>query len=146
MQDCMPSSSEIISCLMIISHCARGAVSQCHGKCHGKGLRTYKGGRTYSGDWEYNDATGKGVEIKPIPGSNTDCDKYDGEYIKGQRHGWGRMWYATGDVYEGEWEEGSREGFGEFDFFLPQPVVPDTDEEPIEEVLSPPPHYHRHFL
>jgi len=108
-------------------------------KCHGKGLRTYKGGRTYSGDWEYNDATGKGVEIKPIPGSNTDCDKYDGEYIKGQRHGWGRMWYATGDVYEGEWEEGSREGFGEFDFFLPQPVVPDTDEEPIEEGAEPAP-------
>lgn len=37
---------------------------------------------------------------------------YDGEYVKGIRHGWGVMVYADGSKYEGEWSHDQRHGIG----------------------------------
>lgn len=41
-------------------------------------------------------------------------DYYEGEFLKGKKHGKGIYKYANGDKYEGEFKEGIREGFGEF--------------------------------
>lgn len=37
---------------------------------------------------------------------------YEGEWKNGQKHGKGRMQYASGNVYEGEWRDNVKHGFG----------------------------------
>jgi hypothetical protein len=39
-------------------------------------------------------------------------DTYEGEFYKGERHGWGTFSYANGDRYEGGWFKGSFNGHG----------------------------------
>lgn len=37
---------------------------------------------------------------------------YEGDWVKNQRSGWGRMYYECGDIYEGEWVHDKKEGQG----------------------------------
>ncbi|VEN40855.1 unnamed protein product [Callosobruchus maculatus] len=37
---------------------------------------------------------------------------YLGEFHRGKRHGYGKMWYEDGSYYEGEWVKGKRQGLG----------------------------------
>lgn len=38
--------------------------------------------------------------------------KYEGEKLRGMRHGKGRFFYADGGVYDGEWRENHMNGKG----------------------------------
>ena len=35
---------------------------------------------------------------------------YDGEFVKGLRHGYGTFYYANGARYEGEWRDNMKSG------------------------------------
>lgn len=35
---------------------------------------------------------------------------YDGEFVRGLRHGWGIFYYANGARYEGQWENNMKHG------------------------------------
>lgn len=63
---------------------------------------------TYTGyvDRESKLPSGQGI-MEYIGG-----DKYDGEWLNGQRHGNGTMFYASGDTYDGEWCNGVKDGYG----------------------------------
>lgn len=37
---------------------------------------------------------------------------YEGSFIDGRNHGWGRMISKCGEMYEGHWEQGRRHGYG----------------------------------
>lgn len=41
-----------------------------------------------------------------------DGSVYNGEKLKGKRHGHGKFSYADGGYYEGSWFEGFMEGYG----------------------------------
>ena len=40
----------------------------------------------------------------------TNGDKYDGDFVKGRRHGAGTMTYSNGDTYEGQWDTNMKHG------------------------------------
>lgn len=40
--------------------------------------------------------------------------KYEGQYLRNQRHGKGKMTWIDGTFYEGEWKFGQRNGYGKF--------------------------------
>lgn len=42
--------------------------------------------------------------------------RYEGEFSKGKREGWGVLHYATSARYEGQWHEDSKQGQGVFVF------------------------------
>ena len=39
-------------------------------------------------------------------------DKYDGDMLKGKRHGYGQMVWDNGDTYSGDWVNDKRDGYG----------------------------------
>jgi hypothetical protein len=43
-------------------------------------------------------------------------EKYEGQWVAGKMHGWGKYHYADGGVYEGEWFEGKMHGRGSYVF------------------------------
>ena len=47
----------------------------------------------------------------------TNGDKYEGDFLKGRRHGQGVLTYANGDKYEGEWDTNLKSGIGKASFF-----------------------------
>ena len=79
--------------------------------CHGRGTRTWPSGRQYTGDWENNEATGRGIEVVPIDNTST-MRQYTGSFENGKYHGQGFMQYGDGDSYDGAWVKGIREGPG----------------------------------
>ena len=38
--------------------------------------------------------------------------RYEGEWVSNQRHGFGVMYYASGNIYEGDWVQGVKRGVG----------------------------------
>ena len=41
---------------------------------------------------------------------------YDGDFVDGERHGFGVFYYASGAMYEGEWKHNMKNGNGKFTF------------------------------
>ena len=41
---------------------------------------------------------------------------YDGEFLDGTAHGFGKMFYKDGDVYTGQWSKWAKSGLGEYKF------------------------------
>lgn len=37
---------------------------------------------------------------------------YQGEYLRGKRHGKGKFTWVNGEEFEGEWKNGKKNGFG----------------------------------
>ncbi|XP_062036836.1 radial spoke head 10 homolog B2-like [Lepus europaeus] len=87
----------------------------CHGKRHGKGTIYYnqEGTSWYEGDWVYN--VRKGWGIRCYRSGNI----YEGQWDNSLRHGEGRMrWLTTGEEYAGQWDRGVQNGFGTHTWFL----------------------------
>jgi adenylate kinase family enzyme len=91
--------------------------------CHGKGTRKWPNGRTYTGDWNNNEATGRGIESIPFKVESSEGQEpsfvdskreYQGSFENGRYHGHGFMQYENGDSYDGAWVGGRREGAGIF--------------------------------
>jgi len=92
-----------------------------NGKEHGHGM--YKGwGIKYIGEWLNGTKTGRGImytttsfEYKGIwypPNSSF----YEGDFINGEKTGWGKQQFPNGDYYEGSYINGERNGFGTYYF------------------------------
>ena len=50
-----------------------------------------------------------------------DGRRYEGKFLKGNKHGKGKFVWANGKVYDGMWKDGMQHGEGEF-------YNPNTDE------------------
>lgn len=100
---------------------------------HGKALLKYPSGNYYEGEWVGDKKQGTGVMHwaaqeytgawhNNLPhGFGTlvwlDDDKekniknrYQGEWVQGQRHGYGVFYYANGSIYEGFWKHNLKDG------------------------------------
>ncbi|XP_047390345.1 radial spoke head 10 homolog B-like isoform X4 [Sciurus carolinensis] len=87
----------------------------CQGKRHGKGSIYYnqEGTSWYEGDWVYN--IKKGWGIRCYKSGNI----YEGQWEDNMRHGEGKMrWLTTNEEYTGSWERGVQNGFGTHTWFL----------------------------
>ncbi|XP_048350155.1 radial spoke head 10 homolog B-like [Sphaerodactylus townsendi] len=106
----------------------------------GWGLRCYKSGNVYKGDWERDmrhghgtmswlttdqEYTGQWVNglqhgqgihtwyLKRISGSQYPLrNQYVGDIVNGNRHGHGKFIFASGAVYDGEWVFNKKHGMG----------------------------------
>jgi len=77
------------------------------GKRAGKGRMVFPHGDTYDGEWLGGQYHGFGRY------SSQTADEYEGEWSHDKMCGNGRYLYRdSGDVYEGGWADGFREGFG----------------------------------
>ena len=45
-----------------------------------------------------------------------DLSHYDGQWLNGDRHGWGKHVFPGGDTYEGQWEFGMQCGEGQMTY------------------------------
>ncbi|XP_058425278.1 radial spoke head 10 homolog B-like [Diceros bicornis minor] len=87
----------------------------CHSKRHGKGSIYYnqEGTSWYEGDWVHS--IKKGWGIRCYKSGNI----YEGQWENNMRHGQGRMrWLTTNEEYTGRWERGVQNGFGTHTWFL----------------------------
>ncbi|NXL44676.1 R10B2 protein, partial [Podilymbus podiceps] len=89
--------------------------------CHGKGrMRWLTANQEYMGQWVYGIQHGYGTHIwflKRIPLSQYPLrNEYIGDFVNGERHGHGKFVYASGAVYDGEWVCNKKHGKGKFVF------------------------------
>lgn len=49
--------------------------------------------------------TGKGTVIYAAPDGGV-AEKYEGEWLDGKMHGYGKYYYGDGGMYEGDWVDG----------------------------------------
>lgn len=100
------------------------------GMAEGNGIHRTKLGFTYNGSWKDDQKHGKGVE-------EGDGYRYEGDYLSGQIHGYGKLKmqgkldyegnfsrgkfngkgscvWSHGGTYEGDWENGEMHGQGKF--------------------------------
>ncbi|KAM6121567.1 radial spoke head 10 homolog B [Phoenicopterus ruber ruber] len=89
--------------------------------CHGKGrMRWLTANQEYMGQWVYGIQHGFGTHVwflKRIPLSQYPLrNEYVGDFVNGERHGHGKFIYASGAVYNGEWVCNKKHGKGKFVF------------------------------
>uniref|UniRef100_A0A8D2KW10 Radial spoke head 10 homolog B n=1 Tax=Varanus komodoensis TaxID=61221 RepID=A0A8D2KW10_VARKO len=110
----------------------------------GWGIRCYKSGNIYEGQWERDmrhgegrmrwltmnqEYTGKWVSgvqhgygthtwyLRRIPGSQYPLrNEYVGDFVYGDRHGSGKFFFASGAMYDGEWVYNKKHGMGKLVF------------------------------
>lgn len=78
------------------------------GKPHGYGEYYWADGSFYKGNFRNGFRDGSGTWKK---GGNS--DKYEGEYVKDKKEGYGIFTWSTGNVYKGHYVADLREGYGE---------------------------------
>ncbi|XP_072734007.1 radial spoke head 10 homolog B-like isoform X1 [Ciconia boyciana] len=86
---------------------------------HGKGrMRWLTANQEYMGQWVYGIQHGYGTHIwfmKRMPASQYPLrNEYLGDFVNGERHGCGKFIYASGAVYDGEWVCNKKHGKGKF--------------------------------
>uniref|UniRef100_A0A670KFP9 Radial spoke head 10 homolog B n=1 Tax=Podarcis muralis TaxID=64176 RepID=A0A670KFP9_PODMU len=110
----------------------------------GWGIRCYKSGNIYEGQWERDmrhgegrmrwlttnqEYTGQWVNgiqhgygthtwyLKRIPGSQYPLrNEYVGDFVNGDRHGHGKFFFASGAMYDGQWVHNKKQGMGKLVF------------------------------
>ncbi|GAB0196609.1 radial spoke head 10 B-like [Grus japonensis] len=88
---------------------------------HGKGrMRWFTANQEYMGQWVYGIQHGYGTHIwflKRMPVSQYPLrNEYIGDFVNGERHGHGKFIFASGAVYDGEWVCNKKHGKGKFVF------------------------------
>eukprot|EP00730_Choanoeca_flexa_P006201 TRINITY_DN12103_c0_g2_i1.p1 TRINITY_DN12103_c0_g2~~TRINITY_DN12103_c0_g2_i1.p1 ORF type:complete len:217 (+),score=31.25 TRINITY_DN12103_c0_g2_i1:34-684(+) len=77
---------------------------------HGKGKATLPNGDKYEGDYVDGQRHGKGVyQFK-------NGTRYEGEYTNNKKHGQGTFYYPDGSIYEGSWVDDVRSGHGKYTY------------------------------
>ncbi|RLN52171.1 hypothetical protein BBJ28_00012846 [Nothophytophthora sp. Chile5] len=87
------------------------------GKRHGQGVLTFGGGGNYTGEFARDLFEGFGVlrvpkSQHPLTKQWLRGEKYEGEFVRGLKHGRGSWQTRSGDQYEGELKLGLYEGRG----------------------------------
>jgi len=82
-----------------------------NGVSNGKVKITLPSGAVYEGDFIKGKRHGKGKTT----GYNNG-DVYEGDYIEDKMHGKGKYTFSSGDVYEGDFIEGKMHGKGKFTY------------------------------
>ncbi|XP_053131766.1 radial spoke head 10 homolog B-like isoform X2 [Hemicordylus capensis] len=110
----------------------------------GWGIRCYKSGNIYEGQWERDvrhgegrmrwlmtnqEYTGQWVNgiqhgygthtwyLRRIPGSQYPLrNEYVGDFVEGNRHGRGKFFFASGAMYDGDWVYNKKHGMGKLVF------------------------------
>ena len=75
----------------------------------GQGRMDYVDHTVYEGEWEDGLWHGDGT-LSTV----SDCNAYDGEWVKGKRDGLGRQLDSAGNEYAGDWMDDCRDGGGSF--------------------------------
>lgn len=70
----------------------------------------FRNGARYEGEWRKGLKHGFGTFCYP------DATKYVGQWRKDNKHGHGIYYYLNGDVYEGAWYKGWRHGLGTYSY------------------------------
>ncbi|XP_040885363.1 radial spoke head 10 homolog B [Toxotes jaculatrix] len=88
---------------------------------HGEGtMRWLKLGQQYVGMWQDGLQHGQGTHVwilrRAYGSQYSQCNRYTGDFVQGQRHGLGTFYYAGGAIYEGEWKNNKKHGKGKFTF------------------------------
>ncbi|KAL4483811.1 hypothetical protein ABPG72_006186 [Tetrahymena utriculariae] len=70
----------------------------------------------YFGNWSNNLQNGFGVHIwlENKGEKKMFRNRYEGQWLDGERHGYGVFYYANGSKYEGQWAKNLKEGFAIF--------------------------------
>ncbi|MNE87643.1 MORN repeat protein [compost metagenome] len=66
-------------------------------------MRWYLNNEEYEGNWQDGKPHGKG-KLMYLNVSNETCNYYEGDFVNGQREGYGVFYYADGSKYEGCWQ------------------------------------------
>lgn len=97
------------------------------GQRHGQGTMAYGNGSVYKGDWQMGARTGAGVFISTDKFSTYTGTRFTGspngavaalvwlcagDFVNGERHGWGHQLSADKSVYVGGWSRDERSGYG----------------------------------
>jgi hypothetical protein len=77
------------------------------GKLHGKARKILANLDTIEGEYKNGKLDGKGSYY-----NNQNGFLYNGDFFKGNRHGFGKAKWANGDTYEGNYKFGKCSGFG----------------------------------
>ncbi|XP_031699771.1 radial spoke head 10 homolog B isoform X1 [Anarrhichthys ocellatus] len=88
---------------------------------HGEGtMRWLKLGQQYVGMWQNGVQHGRGTHVwvmRRADGSQySQSNRYTGDFVQGQRHGPGTLYYASGAIYEEEWRRDEKHGKAKFTF------------------------------
>ncbi|CAI2378751.1 unnamed protein product [Moneuplotes crassus] len=88
-----------------------GQIKVATGKKHGCGVRKWKNGTMYKGEWVDGDKEGHGTQIW---GYCTEWagDQYVGQWLNGLMHGKGIYTCKNGTTYEGDWRNNCMNGYG----------------------------------
>uniref|UniRef100_A0A9J7YMG9 Alsin Rho guanine nucleotide exchange factor ALS2 a n=2 Tax=Cyprinus carpio TaxID=7962 RepID=A0A9J7YMG9_CYPCA len=81
------------------------------GKLHGKGTLKWPDGTVYCGTFKNGLEDGFGDFMMPNTTFNK-FERYQGHWKEGKIHGFGKFWYASGEVYEGSFRDNMRHGHG----------------------------------
>jgi hypothetical protein len=71
----------------------------------------------YDGDWIHGSKTGYATFV-----ARDKFSTYKGDFVDGERHGYGEQLFADKSVYVGCWERNERSGYGRQDFAPPHPI------------------------
>ena len=89
----------------------------------GKGVYQFANGDKYEGEFSNDNRNGfilnmliinKGYGIMRIDG---DRESYEGDWVRGEKHGRGTYKFNNGDQYSGQWENSMRYGRGTYTWF-----------------------------
>ena len=69
------------------------------------------GAGSYDGQWVADLPSGDGRLVCDPPPLGSG-EVYEGQWLRGERHGTGTCFYLNGDCYVGDWRHGRRQGTG----------------------------------
>ena len=86
-----------------------------HGQPNGRGRIEYKNGDRYNGTISNGSMVGYGTYIYADSGEPDAKERYVGEFLNNQPHGYGAMIWKNGDIYYGKFANGLMQGQGIFE-------------------------------
>jgi hypothetical protein len=86
--------------------------SHCPRNLNGALCHRYKSGDRYEGEWLDGQRQGEGRLVRVAGQYQGRNSEYEGQWSGDCRHGRGEERFENGDVYDGEWEEDQRHGEG----------------------------------